>query len=96
MINTFKDFIKNKKATKPTKIKVPKEFTDIAKSYKRKTSEEQKEWEDNAIKNIKEQSFYKNNPMLNNMSDEQLRNMIKMTYNFVDTGDDSSTTKDDI
>lgn len=90
MISMFKDFVKNKKSLKPTKIKVPKEFTDIVKSYKDRTPEEQKEWEDNAIKYLKEQSFYKNNPVLSNMSDEQLRNMIKMTYNFVDTGDDSN------
>ncbi|MEX2956515.1 hypothetical protein AB4M78_08775 [Staphylococcus pasteuri] len=90
MISMFKDFVKNKKTTKPIQLKLPEEFTEAAKNYKSKTAEEQKEWEDNAIKDLKEQSFYKNNPVLSNMSDEQLRNMIKMTYNFVGTGDDSN------
>lgn len=89
MINTFKNFIENKKDTKPTKVKLPEEFTETAKSYKSKTLEEQTEWENIVIEDIQEQSFYKNNPILNNMSDEQLRNFIKMSYNIVDTGDDT-------
>lgn len=89
MINNFKEYIENNKNAKPFSINLLKELSKNVKEYKSKTPEEQKEWEDNAIRDMKEQNFYKNSPILNDMSDEQLRNLIKMTYNILNTGDDA-------
>lgn len=89
MINKFKEYIENNKNTKPFSINLPKELSKNVEEYKSKTPEEQKEWEDNAIKDMKEQGFYKNSPILNDMSDEQLRNLIKMAYNILNTGEDA-------
>ncbi|MCE3022558.1 hypothetical protein [Staphylococcus pasteuri] len=89
MISMFKDFVKNKKAVKQPKIKLSGELTDNIRDFKNKSPEEKEEFLNKMMEDLKEQSFYKNNPMLNSMSDEQLKNFVKMTYNIIDTGDDS-------
>ncbi|MCG1584843.1 hypothetical protein K4U47_09970 [Staphylococcus epidermidis] len=72
------------------KMKLSKRYTEVIRKYKNSTPEEKAKIEDDFIKaiNDKDSKFY--SPMMANMSEYELRAMLRIMTNLIDTGEDSS------
>lgn len=71
------------------KMKLPKKYTEVFKTYKNGTPEEKAKIEDYFIKavNDEDSGFY--SPMMANMNEHELRAMLRMMPSLIDTGDDN-------
>ncbi|WP_213406058.1 DUF7366 family protein [Staphylococcus pasteuri] len=72
------------------KMKFSKRYTEAIRKHKNSTSEEKAKIEDDFIKAIKDKDSKFYSPMMANMNEYELRAMLRIMPNLIDTGDDSN------
>ncbi|REI10997.1 DUF7366 family protein [Staphylococcus felis] len=65
-------------------IRLPEEYRRHIKKYKNMLAEDKKNFEDEFIEYARKKS-----PLINNMSDEELRHLLKFLSNIIDTSEEN-------